>query len=124
MNMLDQHLGQWGEDLACDYLKENGYRILERNFKNRFGEIDIIARDQDVLCFIEVKTRTSREFNHPFEAMSRFKQHRLMRMAMGYLIFKKQEHAQARFDVVGISIVEENSPVIELLKNAFEVESA
>lgn len=65
--------GKYGEDLACEYLKEKGYKIIERNFRIRGGEIDIIAIDRDTLVYIEVKARSSGYFGRPEEAVTPFK---------------------------------------------------
>jgi len=114
-------LGKYGEELAVDYLKRQGYRILERNFRNRLGEIDIIAKDHDTICFVEVKTRVDVEFGSPLEAISKRKQFKLAQLALSYLKFKHSLDAKARFDVVTITEEEEGDSHIELLKNAFDL---
>ncbi|MFH0826435.1 MAG: YraN family protein [Candidatus Omnitrophota bacterium] len=116
-------LGQNGEDLAVGFLKENGYKILHRNFKTRLGEIDIIGMDQDTLCFIEVKTRNSLRCGEPQEAISSFKQRQMSKAA---LLFLKGHHlldAKARFDVVSV-ICLDKTPTFDLIKNAFELEAS
>jgi putative endonuclease len=114
-------LGKNAEDLAVDFLKRRGYRIVERNFRLRWGEIDIIGQDGDTLCFVEVKSRTSAEQGSPWEAVTFFKQRRLSRLALAYL--KKRygtlEH-KARFDVIAVVFDKEERPSIEILKDAFE----
>ena len=114
-------LGELGESLAIEHLKQEGYRIIQKNFKNRLGEIDIIAQDKDTLCFIEVKTRTSNQFGTPFEAVSHVKQHKLSQMALSYLKSKQLDDALARFDIISVSWLSPDSAHIELLKNAFEI---
>ena len=117
-------LGSHGEDLAVEYLKNQGYDILERNFRSKSGEIDIVAKDKDTLCFVEVRTRTSLDQGHPFETVSETKRRKLFYTAMGYLNFKMKDVAsKARFDVVAVMPAEEEGEYkIELLKNAFEAD--
>ena len=78
-------LGTHGEDLAVEFLKRRGYRILHRNFKLKFGEIDIVAQEGDTVCFIEVKTKTTDQMGTPFEAITSFKQRKLSKLALAYL---------------------------------------
>lgn len=114
------NLGRSGEDRAEALLRENHYRILARNYRTRLGEIDIIARDSDTVCFIEVKTRHSDRFGSPKEAIGPDKQKRMGRAALLFLKEHKLMDHKARFDVV--SVWEGDSGVkTELLKNAFEL---
>ena len=115
-------LGQQGEALARDFLLKNGYRILERNFRNRLGEIDVIAEEQGFICFIEIKTRHSTQCGSPFEAVSKFKQKQIARVAMSYLRSYRREDRPCRFDVVGITIDEFENPKIEILQDAFRLD--
>lgn len=110
--------GAAGEDLAFDYLHRQGYKILERNYRNALGEIDIIAQDRDTICFVEVKTRKGEAFGSPFEAISRHKRKKMIQVAWSYLKSRQKTEAKARFDVV--AVVQEPAS-IELLKNAFEL---
>ena len=121
--MPDQriHLGKEGEDLAVAFLKKKGYRILERNFRNKWGEVDIIAQDREVICFIEVKLRTTTAFGLSIEAISKSKQNKLIRMALGYLQTKKMDDVFARFDVVTIDHNDQEK-IVDLITNAFEIE--
>ena len=111
-------IGNKGEDLAADYLKRKGYRIVSRNFKTLFGEIDIIAEDRNTLVFVEVKTRTDDSFGHPFEAVHRRKQEKMKRVALSYLKKNKRE-CPARFDVLSIEISDGRGQ-IEHIVDAFE----
>lgn len=115
-------LGQFGEDLAADYLRQQGYRILERNFRNKLGEIDIIAKEGDTICFVEVRTKTSLEQGHPLESISERKKKQMIRMASSYLKDKKLFDSEVRFDVVAVLPENKGEDRIELIKNAFEVE--
>ena len=114
-------IGRTGEDIAADLLKKNGYKILVRNYKIKTGEIDIIAKDKDVICFIEVKTRHSDRYGLPQEAVIRSKQRQIAKCA---LVFLKQNNllgSKARFDVVSV-IYAEDGPKSDLIKNAFELD--
>ncbi len=114
-----QKFGIESESLAANYLKSNGYRILERNYRNQIGELDIIAKEGPVLVFIEVKARNTRRFGSPKQAVTPAKQAKISRTAMAYLKATGQVHAKARFDVVAID-ARFNPPDIEVVKNAFE----
>jgi putative endonuclease len=114
-----RHEGALGEDLAVRYLRENGYLILERNFRYRNrGEIDIIARDGQDLVFCEVKMRACDAYGLPEEAVTRTKQATIRRIASAYLALKGSGGGPCRFDVVSIRLGG-NSTAITLLKNAF-----
>ena len=72
--LSNKEKGRFGEEIAAKYLENNGYKILERNFHySKYSEIDIVAKERDVLVFVEVKMRTTTDFGHPFEAISRKK---------------------------------------------------
>ena len=113
-------IGKRGETLAISFLKKNGYRIIESNFRCRYGEIDIIAQDGKTVAFIEVKTKTSNRFGSPTQAIDSRKQRQVSKTALAYISQKRLTNYSARFDVVGINIKGSNSE-IELIKNAFEL---
>ncbi len=113
--------GKKGEGLALFYLKRKGYKIIEKNYKACSGEIDIIARDRGVTCFIEVKTRKSRRFGLPQESVNRRKQLRIAKVALMYIKNKHLESERCRFDVVGVEDKDGFSPNIDLIKDAFEL---
>ncbi len=119
MTWKRQALGRKGEELACRFLEKKGYHILTRNYRTRTGEIDIIARDGGVLVFVEVKTRGSKKFGHPFEAITFHKQYQLARVAQEYISHNAFHGQEARFDVVGIVVGAEEK--IELIRNAFDL---
>ena len=100
MRTPEQRLGELGERLAADYVQNKGMRILERNYRIRGGEIDLIAQDGDEVVFIEVKARTSREFGRGVEAVDAKKQRALLRTARLYLYRHGGWEQPARFDVV------------------------
>lgn len=112
--------GKRGELLAVDFLKRNGYKILENNFRCRYGEIDIIAMEGKGIAFVEVKTKTNDAFGPPKTAVDLRKQRQLSKAALAYLTQNKLTNHPARFDVVGISIIEDKT-VVELIRNAFEL---
>lgn len=105
------------EQEAADYLTEQGYEILERNFRCRLGEIDLIARDGECLVFVEVKYRKGRRKGDPLEAVHQKKQKIIGQVAAYYLLTHPNwEDCPCRFDAVGILDGE-----IRLIKNAFEL---
>lgn len=114
------YLGKRGEDAAAGFLKRNGYKIIARNFRNKLGEIDIIAYDGRTICFVEVKTRSSEKFGIPIESVSLLKQKQISRVAVGFLKDKNILHKDARFDVVSVFFVKEAAQ-IELIRNAFDI---
>ncbi|MFH1201542.1 MAG: YraN family protein [Candidatus Omnitrophota bacterium] len=115
-------IGKTGEDIAVEFLKKQGYKIIQRNFKSKLGELDIIASDKDTICFIEVKTRTSLEKGSGFESITRTKQHKLSKSALSYLKTHNLLNKPARFDVASI-LLEGSFNKIELIKNAFSLDS-
>ncbi|MBU1169819.1 MAG: YraN family protein [Proteobacteria bacterium] len=119
---IRQLFGKSGESLALSYLKKKGYRILETNYRNKMGEIDIIALDKDVIVFVEVKTRQSTFFSHPKEAVTVTKQVTMSRVAQAWLKSRNKNDSKARFDVVAI-LSDNNTHEIELIKNAFDLRS-
>ncbi|MFO7557042.1 MAG: YraN family protein [Desulfobacterales bacterium] len=115
-----QEFGKESESLAVRHLKKNGYKILEQNYRNKLGEIDIIAKEKGTLVFVEVKARRTPFFGNPKWAVTFKKQRKISMVALYYLKSTKQTHIKARFDVVALSWAEDN-PQIEIIKNAFEL---
>ena len=113
--MNKRQLGNEYEEKACEYLVNMGYEILDRNFRNKKGEIDIIAKDKDYIVFIEVKYRHSKAYGYSSEAVNARKQMVIYRVAEGYLNYRKEYYGMpCRFDVIGFD--DEN---ICHIKNAF-----
>lgn len=113
--------GQFGEGVARRYLQEQGYEILDTNYRKRFGEVDIVARYERTIVFVEVKTRHSSRYGSPLEAVDGRKQRQLSRIAQDYLITRQLESAAARFDVIAVTLDHSNQPVtIDHIENAFE----
>lgn len=100
--VLNKVTGAVGEKLAVKYLRKNKYKILEINYTNKIGEIDIIARQKDILIFVEVKNRSSVRFGLPGEAVTTKKQHKIRLVATSYLKIKKQLNSKCRFDVIEV----------------------
>ena len=115
-----KNLGVRGEDMAVDFLKKKGYTILCRNYRCRSGEIDIVARKKKTLCFVEVKTRRTRNFGPPQEAVTQRKQYKIGRVAQDFLQRYSLENRPARFDVVAVDF-STGDALIELIENAFEL---
>ncbi|WP_166825213.1 YraN family protein [Thalassoroseus pseudoceratinae] len=118
---LSRWLGDRGERRAARFLRKQGLKIVARQYRNRFGEIDIIARDADRLVFVEVKTWRAAEGGSPSDAVDLDKQRRLSRSAAAYLkrrgLYGRQP---VRFDVVGIVWPDDAEPTITWYRNAFE----
>ena len=100
---MDRHyLGRMGEDIAAQILESKGYHILERNFRCRFGEIDIIAEVGGAVVFIEVKARATKGYGRPIEAVTNRKLANMKRSAMCYTSFHNLDNIEYRFDIVEI----------------------
>ncbi len=111
-------LGESGEEHACRELRRRGYAILARRYRTRHGEIDIIARDGEVLVFVEVKTRSTEAFGSPLEAVTLAKQRKVIRMAADYVGRSRLTRLACRFDVVGVLLTEEET-TIDVVVDAF-----
>jgi putative endonuclease len=112
-------LGAAAEQLAADHLAAAGYRIVARNHRCQGGEVDIVAWDGDVLCFVEVRSRKDDRFGHPLETISAQKIRRVARGARDFLRTLRGARPTMRFDAVGI--VMSDPPVITLVRDAFEL---
>jgi putative endonuclease len=108
--------GQRAEDRALALLIDRGYAIVERNWRCRLGELDLIARDGDVLVFVEVRSRADRAHGSALETVGAGKQRKVAQVAAAYLAARRPIAASCRFDVVGITADE-----IVLIKDAFRV---
>lgn len=118
--MMAKHneLGQIGESLASDFLVKAGFIILETNWRFSRAEIDIIAKDRDVLVFVEVKTRSSTNFGKP-ESFVTFKKEKLLVDAASAYMEMIQYEWEIRFDVIGILLKKDKTPQISYYKDAF-----
>ena len=113
-----QSLGASGEQAACEHLARQGLTVLERNFRCRLGEIDIIAQDGEHLVFCEVKTRRESGL-HPFLSVTQRKQRKLRQLGLYYLSRHRLEHLQTRVDVIAVYQAQDGTFAIEPLPNAF-----
>jgi len=114
-------LGRLGEDRAVRYLQREGFEILQRNYRSPFGEIDIIAREEETLVFVEVKTRSTKAFGLPQEAVNRRKQRQLIRTAQAYLGEKGGVLPPCRFDVIALRTDRKGRhEELELIRGAFD----
>ena len=113
-----QALGISGEDLACAELQRRGYAIVERRYRTRFGEIDIVAKEGATIVFVEVKARMTQDFGGAAAAMTGWKQRRIARMAADYLARQKLHDCPCRFDVVAIDF-DQSQPRVIVYPNAF-----
>lgn len=101
--MNNKRFGSVGEQLAAEYLEKNGFIIMDRNFRaGRFGEIDIVASENEYICFIEVKTRTGTLFGTPAEAVGYSKREKLRKLAWIYLKQRNLGEKNMRFDIVEV----------------------
>lgn len=113
-----QQLGEQGETLATTYLQHKGYNILDRNWNCRYGEIDIVAKDGEMLVFVEVKTRHAQTTEGAFASITPTKQKRLTAAAQLYLSQSEQEDEDWRVDVVAIALPHTGKPIIEHVEDA------
>jgi putative endonuclease len=122
MPCLNKSVGKYGEDLAKIYLKNIGYTIIDVNYRCKLGEIDIIAKDKDFLCFIEVKTRYNNFYGTPAEAVNFSKQKTIYKVAQTYICHKKVKNIYFRFDVLEVITNKQNDSYhINLIKDAFQI---
>ena len=110
--------GRKGEDEASIFLESQGYRIIFRNYKTRFAEIDIIAREKNTICFVEVKSRSDERFGLAQEAVTPAKQAKISKAALRFLQENNLMESRSRFDVVAISR-HGGQQVFQLIRNAF-----
>lgn len=122
MHSFNKDIGSLGEDIAETYLRQIGYTIFDRNFRCKIGEIDIIGKDGDYICFIEVKTRYGSIYGSPCEAVTYSKRHKIYKTAETYIMRKKLFKFNFRFDVMEIILNNSNNNhSIRLIKDAFQI---
>lgn len=115
----NQATGKLGEELAADALRGLGYAILARRYRTRYGEIDIVAQDEDTLVFVEVKARKSNRYGSAAESVTGSKQRRIAAMALDYLRWVNRLDDPCRFDVVAIDGLGTSQTTVKVIKNAF-----
>ncbi|MBR4720264.1 MAG: YraN family protein [Clostridia bacterium] len=118
--MTTKQIGDFGETEACKYLENQGIRVLKRNYRERGGEIDIIAKDGDTIVFAEVKTRVSKQYGTPAEFVDYKKQEKILKTAIGYL---GTDDVNMRFDVIEVMYKKKGDELfvteINYIKEAF-----
>lgn len=112
----NQALGSRGESIAAAYLEDLGYRIVDRNWRTRHGELDLIAIDDGTLVAIEVKTRSGSGYGHPFEAITARKASRLKRLLLDWARAHDSRARGLRVDAVGVTLRDGAEPCIEHLR--------
>ena len=113
--------GRAAEEIACNHLKKNGLKLIDKNFYSRYGEVDLIMQDQETLVFIEVRYRKNLDYGGALESVTPSKQKKIQTTALFYMQKKGGEH-NTRFDVVAITgtdINNQNKLSIEWIQNAF-----
>ena len=119
MTYARQALGLEGETRACRVLEARGYRILQRRYRTRFGELDIVARHDQTVVFVEVKARRGGAFGDPAASVTVEKQRRLVAMAADYLARHALTRAPVRFDVVAVTLTTGEAPAVTVFPDAF-----
>ena len=102
MSKRNISLGRWGETIAHDYLVDHGYKVIERNFRTEYGEIDLIAEQDGVIVFVEVKTRTGNQYGHPEGAITPEKTLHMVESAQAYVQKNPDLPGEWRLDVIAI----------------------
>lgn len=113
---LKDELGRRGEQVAADWLQEQGYALIDRNWRCPSGELDLVLRDGCTMVFAEVKTRSSLAFGHPFEAITAEKAARLRRLAAAWCHERRPGSVDVRIDAIAVTDAWTDRPVVEHLK--------
>lgn len=112
-------LGRRGEDLAAQFLSDAGYTVIDRNWRCARGEIDLVARDGNDTVFVEVKTRSSTAFGHPFEAITAQKLARLRRLAGAWCEAHPYRRGAVRIDAISVIAAAGREPIVEHLRRVY-----
>lgn len=122
MKCFNKSIGSYGEDLAENYLKNLGYIILDKNFRCNLGEIDLVCKYKDIICFIEVKSRFSNNFGYPCESIGIAKQNQLIRLSKYYITKFNLRNFNCRFDALEVSFdMNYSTPIINFIQDAFRL---
>jgi putative endonuclease len=119
-----KEFGKSGEELAAKHLTKLGYKVLEKNYRTKAGEIDIIAQDGPTIVFVEVKSRRDKSYGPPEIKVDYHKRRQITRAALLYLLRKKKGNSPCRFDVVGISAPQGEAVEVTVIKDAFEMDGS
>lgn len=119
--MYQKHItGKIGENVATQYLFNKGYQIIEKNFYCKQGEIDIIAKDKEEIVFIEVKTRTNKNYGRPIDAITSYKKKHIIKSTEYYLFKNRLENMPIRIDVIEVYEKADNKYFVNHIKYAIE----
>ena len=121
MEKTSKDIGNIGEERACEYLAQKGFKIIERNYHSQQGEIDIVAKDGEFLVFVEVKNYSFRSYGSPLGAIGKNKRRSIIHAAQTYLYKNNIKDINCRFDVVTIYHKRSGNSVIDHIKDAFYV---
>jgi putative endonuclease len=102
LKSFNKDIGCFGEDLSINYLIDNGYYILEKNYRNKIGEIDIICKKNNLLIFVEVKSRYTNDYGFPIESVTYYKRRKIIKVSMLYVILNKYNNFNIRYDVIEV----------------------
>ena len=116
--MKNKRFGNRGEQIAADYLTDRGIKIIGRNIRTNYGEIDIIGEENEVLLFIEVKTRRSNEYGYPEEAVNYKKREHMENSALEYIQLNEDADTDWRIDVIAINVGKNKEVKVRWFKNA------
>ena len=122
MKKYNKCIGNYGEDLACSFLKNLGYTILDRNFRTRYGEIDIICSYKDIIIFLEIKSRYTNNYGLPIESVTYSKQKQIIKLSKSYIHLKNLYNFNIRYDIISIIFSnKDNSYKLSHLCDAFRI---
>ena len=120
MKNYNKAIGKYGESIARDFLINNGYKILDMNYRNRYGEIDIISIKNDIIIFCEVKSRYTNSFGNPIEAVTYYKQKQIIKLSEMYLLYEKYNNYNVRYDVNEVNFKKLNNNIkVNHIKESF-----
>ena len=117
-NLANKELGEWGEQIAVDYLNNHSVKIVGRNIRTNYGEIDILGQKDDVIIFFEVKTRRTENFGNPEDAVNYIKQEHMKNSALEFIQSNQDMEMDWRIDVIAIYVGKKNKLQIRWFKNA------
>ncbi len=117
-HLANRELGEWGEQIAVDYLNNHDVKIIDRNIRTNYGEIDILGQKDGVLIFFEVKTRRTEDFGNPEDAVNYLKQEHMRNSALGFIQSNQEIDLDWRIDVIAIYVGKKNKLQIRWFENA------
>ena len=120
MKKYNKEIGNYGETVAADFLINNGYNILDMNYRNRYGEIDIVYKKNNIIIFCEVKSRYTNSFGNPIESVTYYKQKQIIKLSQTYLLYKKYHNYNIRYDIIEVIFNNKNASFkLNHIKDAF-----